>query len=616
MARIHGRALLLLLILCALPLAAQAELRTYDFIGFFGSRTFLPITAPPDGNWPYPGEEFTGSLTIDTDLHDVGDVGIDGGTATFANAIKSMEIEIESPDQRFTFIRDVNGTGSLTLHPGTHPGRSDNSGVQEISAAVQGDLAENALGTISINLVGRAANRPIFNDTDLASWDLTDIPAQLWDLQMQVQQGPQVAQPLLTIGHLTALTRRPDDESGHDTYSGSDLPNPVGPSGTQWTEFSGTWAAENQTSSDAYLTDTSYAAFAMSAYIQPLAPIPDDTPWLTGFSLVSGLRTDFTFSGELSSRWRGSANTLGAAYNIVDGQDFYELRLFPGGYATVYSVIAGKRTAIATAALPRSARVPACPTTTPDCLTGIDANFEISRKNYDTTIRINGIEVFHELRQTELGMGQVGPTSSFNSIQFRHFKLVADVPKLYPPTRAPEYFVTESWFLFPYQASVFQPLSGVWGIGGVDDSYASGPQPLALSMYNPQGSASGPDYFLNTNLITSMPTDVNSATTGMAYELVDAGNYYDVALGDNGTATLYQTVAGVRTAVASAKWQGGQSRSFQLGLIRFQGKTSIEVDGQRIFNEVPQTPSAPHGWGLSSNDTYSEYNFISEYFNF
>ena len=262
------------------------------FIGFFGSRTFLPITAPPDGNWPYPGEEFTGSITIDTDLRDV---SVDGDSAVFANAIKSMEIEIESPDQRFTFIRDVNGNGSLTLHPGTHPGQPDNSGVQEISAAVQGDLAENALGTISINLIGRAANRPIFDDPD----------------------------------------------------PGSDLPNPVAgePSGTQWTEFSGAWAAQDPTASEAYLT-------------------------------------------------------------------------------------------------------------------------------------------------------------------------------------------------------------------------------------------------------------------------------YDIALGDNGTATLYETVAGVRAAVASAPWQGGQSRSFQLGVIRFQGKTSIEVDGERIFNEVPQAPIAPHGWGLSSNDTYSEYNFISEYYNF
>ena len=92
---------------------------------------------------------------------------MDGNSAVFANAIKSMEIEIESPDQRFTFIRDVNGNGSLTLHPGTHPGQPDNSGVQEISAAVQGDLAENALGTISINLIGRAKNRPIFDDPDL-----------------------------------------------------------------------------------------------------------------------------------------------------------------------------------------------------------------------------------------------------------------------------------------------------------------------------------------------------------------------------------------------------------------------------------------------------------------
>jgi len=616
MTRVHHRALSLLLVLCGLPLAVQAELRTYDFNGFFGSRTFLPIDAPPEGAWPAPGEEFSGSITIDTDLQDA---SVEGGTATFAHAIKSMEIEIESPDQRFTFLRGVNGTGSVSINPGTHPGQPNNSGMQEISATVQGDLAENALGTISMTLVGRAANRPIFNNTDLESWDLTDIPAQLWDLQMRAPASAQITQPLLTIGRLTSLTLRPQGEGGRDTYAGADFPTPDAgqPSGAEWTEFAGSWVTENPTSSDAYLTDTSFAAFAMSTYIGPLPPTPGDNPWIPGFSLVPGVRTDYTFSGELVSTWRGSGNTLGAAYNVVDGQNFYELRLFPGGYATMYKVIGGKRTALGTARLPGSARVPACPTKTPSCLTGIDAHFEISREDYNTTIKINGVVVFNKVRQTELGMGQVGATSSFNSIKFRHFKLAATVPKLFPAPRAPESFITFSWFQFPSDANVFQPLSGVWGVGGADLSYTSGPQPLALSRFNQFGGAgSGPDYFLNTNLMTNMPSDPSSASAGLAYELVDAKNYYDIALGDNGTATLYQTIAGVRTAVASAPWQGGQSRSLQLGVIRFQNKTSVEVDGQRIFNEVPQAPLASHGWGLSSHDTYSNYNFISQFFNF
>jgi len=615
MTRAHRRILWPLLVLAWLPLGAHAELRTYDFYGFFGSRTFLPIDAPPEAAWPNPGQEFTGSITIDVDPENV---TLEEGRATFANAIKSIEVEIESPDHRYTFLRDVNGTGSLTVSPGTHPGQPNNSGLQEINAAVQGDLADNAIGPISMALVGRAANRAIFNSTDLSTWDLTDIPAQLWDLQMRAPQGAQISQPLLTIGRLTSLTRRPDDEGGQDTYEGTDLPVqvPGQPTGSNWTEFSGAWSEPTMGSSNPYLTDTSFAPFAMAAYIRPLPPIPGDTDWVgTGFALTSGARTDFTFSGELSSTWRGSANTLGAAYNVMDGQDFYELRLFPGGYATVYSVIAGKRTAVATAPLPASARVPACPVKTPNCLTGIDAHFEISRTNYNTTIRINGVVVFNQLRQTELGLGQVGPTSSFNSIQFRHFKLVVNAPKLFPAPRPPESFVTLSWFQFAYELNFFQPLSGVWDIGGVDDSYGSGAQPLALSVLNPQGPTV-PDYFLNTNLMTSSPTDLGSASAGLAYEIVDAHNYYDIALGDNGTATLYQTLAGVRTAVASAPWQGGQSRSLQLGVIRFQNKTSIEVDGQRIFNEVPQAPLAVHGLGLSSNDTDSAYNFISQYYNF
>lgn len=265
--------------------------------------------------------------------------------------------------------------------------------------------------------------------------------------------------------------------------------------------------------------------------------------------------------------------------------------------------------------MPSSARVPACPANSSNCLTGIDANFEITRSDYDTTIKINGVVVFNNLRQPELGMGQVGPTSSFNSIEFRHFKLVANVPKLFPAPRAPEFFFTLSWIQFSYQANIFQPLTGLWGIGGVDSSYGSGIAPLGVSMFVPQGPGPGPDYFLNTNLVTETPVN-GTASAGLAYELTDAQDYYDVALAVDGTATLNQTIAGVRTVVATAQWQGGQSRSFQLGVIRFQDKTSIEVDGQRIFNEVPQVPLVSHGWGVTSNELAASFNFISTFYNF
>jgi hypothetical protein len=613
MTRARDYIALLMLVFMGLPLQVRAELRTYDFNGFISSRTFLPMDAPNEGVLPYTGQEFSGSVTIDTDIQSV---SINGGTATFANVVKSLELEIFSPDQRYTFSRGVNGTGALSIDPGNHPEQPNNSGVQEISATVQGDLAENAIGNLSMTLIGRAANRPIFDTTDLESWDLTDIPAQLWDLQIQAPMSAQVTQPLLIIGRLTSLTRRPDTEGGEDTYANSDFPTPVAgqPSGMWWATFSGAWQTENPTSSDAYYTDTSQAAFSLAIFTNPLPPIAGDAPWLTGFSLVTAVRTDFTFSGELSSTWRGSANTLGAAYNVVDADDFYELRLFPGGYATVYSVIAGKRTAIATAPLPGSARVPACPATSPNCLTGIDAKFEIQRQDYNTTVKINGVVVFNNLRQPELGMGGVGPTSSFNSIKFRNFKLAANVPKLFPAPRAPEYFFTLSWIQFSYQANIFQPLTGLWGIGGVDSSYGSGVAPLGVSRFV-QSPEAGPDYFLDTNLNTNMPVSP-AASAGLAYELVDAQNYYDVALADDGTATLNQTIAGVRSVVATAPWKGGQSYSFQLGVIRFQDKTSVEVDGQRIFNEVPQVPLASHGWGVTSDENAAYFNFISEFYNF
>jgi hypothetical protein len=47
MKRVRHLTALLVLVLAGLSFQARAELRTYDFNGFFGSRTFLPIDAPP-----------------------------------------------------------------------------------------------------------------------------------------------------------------------------------------------------------------------------------------------------------------------------------------------------------------------------------------------------------------------------------------------------------------------------------------------------------------------------------------------------------------------------------------------------------------------------------------
>jgi len=192
---------------------------------------------------------------------------------------------------------------------------------------------------------------------------------------------------------------------------------------------------------------------------------------------------------------------------------------------------------------------------------------------------------------------------------------VASVPKLFPPSQPPAGGFELSWIQFSYQANLFQPLTGLWGIGGIDSSYASGIAPLGLSMFVEQATPGpGPDYFLDTNLVIETPV-TSAASAGLAYELVDAQNYYDVALAVDGTATLNQTIGAVRSVVATAQWQGGLN-NFQLGVIRFQDKTTIEVDGKRIFNEVPQAPLAIHNWGVTSDENEALFNFLYQYYTF
>jgi len=59
----------------------------------------------------------------------------------------------------------------------------------------------------------------------------------------------------------------------------------------------------------------------------------------------------------------------------------------------------------------------------------------------------------------------------------------------------------------------------------------------------------------------------------------------------------------------------GELSSTWGGFREYTGTAYDAVDGQRIFNEVPQAPLTSHAWELSSNNTYSYYNFISEFYN-
>lgn len=593
-ARPHFRRALLLTAVCitAFPLQCLAHVHKYEFTGHFASRTFEPDGAF-DAAFPWPGMEFIGSIAIDMDhAHDRNP---DPQVGQFSGVVKSIELQFTTPSDRLRYSRRLNGGSELVVNSGSSLGDRE-----EIRATVFNVVTEGGITGVTLTLVGRAANR---NALAAAGVDaaFTAIPAELWELQIRSKTKTPAGQPILVIGRLSAMRERAPDEGGMDTYENSDFPpRPDAPVGRFWFPGSGTWEVRHDP--NVYYTNTSVEPFALSLFGGTLGLRREDG---STNEMVAGIRTDYSVEGFLSSRWKARGNTLGLVYNYVDPNNFYELRLFPSGIATVTKVISGERTLVSAARYRRGA----------EHLAGIDAFVRIQRSGFTTTIQVNDRILFRKLEQRELGGGFVGVFSSWNAIRFRNFQFKAHVPRLFPPDPGPHQFLTQAIFVFPFDLQLWTAHRGTWEIDRSIFSYANTRrEPWALTSFSYGPPPIAADKTVDVTVFAE-PAENSESSVGVVYELATENDHYDVALFDDGRAVAYEVAGGLRTPVAYGRWAGGLGRWLNVGIVRFAGKSSIEVDGERVFDELDQPPLASHEIGLTTNLKTAAFNHISLYWN-
>ncbi|HEY0724053.1 MAG TPA: hypothetical protein VGD41_08745, partial [Pyrinomonadaceae bacterium] len=456
----YGLALIAVCI-TSLPLQCLAHVRTYDFTGHFASRTFEPDGAF-DAAFPWPGMEFIGSIAIDVDHSH--DRNPDPQVGQFFGVVKSIELQFTTPNDRLRYSRRLNGGSELMVDAGSSLGDRE-----EIRATVFDVVTEGGITGVTLTLVGRAANRNALASADVEA-AFTAIPAELWELQIRSKTKTPAGEPILVIGRLSAMRERAPEEGGTDTYENSDFPpRPDTPVGRFWFPGSGTW--EVRYDPDVYYTNTTVEPFALSLFGGTLGLRREDG---SINETVASVRTDYSVEGFLSSKWKARGNTLGLVYNYSDPSNFYELRLFPSGIATVTKVIGGKRTVVSTARYRRGPKTSASPQpedvskptlAQPDSvraehLAAIDAFVRIQRSGFSTTIQVNDKILFRRLEQRELGGGFVGVFSSWNSIRFRNFRFRVHVPRLFPPDAGPHQLLTQAIFVFPWDLQLWTAHSG------------------------------------------------------------------------------------------------------------------------------------------------------------
>ncbi len=617
---------LLCTFLIVLPCWCVAGTLTYDFTGNIISRTYLP-DEQPTGGVPQAPIPLYGAITLD--VKHAADHDPEADIAVYRGVIKTIELDIQSSWVRMRYLRGVDGRNELRLY------RSASDGYEEIRATARDVFGETGAPGLELVLVARTANRSVLSSLS-PDVPFTSIPPELWELTITAPPSERTGNvQVRAVARLNAIRLRAPNEGGKDFYANGDFPPQTNaPPGSNWTHEQGAWEVRTEPCCKEprqYFANTTVNSSTVALFIGQFPIRPDDGSERAHVSLV---RTNYTLDAHLKSRWNARGNTLGLVYNYSDPNNYYELRLSPTGTATASKVVQGKRSVVASASFLR-APVAACKTWRKDetassksmspyqsrkeCPPGVDAAIHVVRRNETTMIAVNGKPVFTRLHQPELSEGQLGVFSSWNLIQLRNFSVKLYEPRLFPPEAPPSFTLGKAYFVSAFDLLGWIVHRGTWGIDRTTLSYANTQSEAhALTTFpddpTPFGTVGIPEnYTVDTNAHAEF-TDPDSSI-GIVFEFVSPAEYYEFTLAQDGTATLWEVIEGVRRVVAASRWEGERDIWLQLGVIRFEGKTSIEVNGERVFTEIPQASRAQRRAGLSSHLSVSAFNRFFIYWN-
>lgn len=326
----------------------------------------------------------------------------------------------------------------------------------------------------------------------------------------------------------------------------------TGDQAPDWVTAAGAWRAANGT----YATDASGGA--------SVALHDGASRWQGGYSLRLGVRPQTP----------GAGAKVGAVFNHVDAGNYYKVLLAGDGTAQLLKRIGGgPEQIVATGAyFGYYTGVGSAPWI--DC--------EVQRIGATTLVRANGSRLFAPVALDELGAGTIGLVAEGTAAAFDNVSVTST-----PSVAYQEKFDTppHGW-------------SGGWqAAAGAYRKSAAGPREIAL--YTRATWLT--DYTLRASVAADAVTA--SGRVGVVFNYLDAANYGEVLLRGDGQAEINKVVYGSATAQGTTAYvTAGVGRWNEVTILRRGGKTTVNVNGRRVFTDIAQDDLAIGHVGLVAID--------------
>jgi hypothetical protein len=182
-----------------------------------------------------------------------------------------------------------------------------------------------------------------------------------------------------------------------------------------------------------------------------------------------------------------------------------------------------------------------------------------------------------------------------------------------PPARAGEFdasYATD--FSFPATLDLWSITSGSWQLSNNE---------LRNASVIPLSIATVPQYFtpffpletiggdLSLDIYFAIGSSAASARVGAVFEFTDTDNFHEVTLSPTGSVQLRSRIAGITHIVATATTTApGANKWVHLELERATHRTTVRIDGVRVFDHVLQDGLLAGDIGLLTRNTSARFD--------
>ena len=304
---------------------------------------------------------------------------------------------------------------------------------------------------------------------------------------------------------------------------------------------------------------------------------PADIAVYSGESWATG----FTYHLKVNNGLTSTSNLAGPVYNYQDSSNYYSVTFAPTGTAHLKKVINGTTTTVATA---------------PYSGGGANVWFDVDviRSGTSTTVKVNGVTIFSNIVQSELGAGKIGLITTWTDGRFDNVVLTE--------SNAPFSENFDSGTTYGWTQS-----SGTWTVD-TNNLHSTAIGPADIAVYSGGSWGTGFTYHVRVNNAYTSTSNL----AGPVYNYQDTSNYYSVTFAPTGTAYLNKVINGTTTTVATASYSGGGPNVwFDVDVIRIGTSTTVKVNGVTIFSNIVQSELGAGKIGLITTWTDGRFDNVS-----